>query len=196
MKIPRLAQVAAIPAALLVLIAGCASPNAATPAATGTAAAHNDADTTFAQMMVIHHEGAIEMAALTETKAETPEVRDLATRINAAQGPEIDRMRGWLKEWGEPTPEDADMGGMGHDGMDMGGLDQEAATDELDQLDGTAFDRRFLTLMIQHHQGALTMAEQQVANGSNGDAIALAKTIISAQQKEIAEMESLLDDLP
>jgi uncharacterized protein (DUF305 family) len=50
--------------------------------------------------------------------------------------------------------------------------------------------------MIQHHQGALTMAEQQVANGSNGDAIALAKTIISAQQKEIAEMESLLDDLP
>ena len=196
MKIPRLAQVAAIPAALLVLIAGCASPNAATPAATGTAAAHNDADTTFAQMMVIHHEGAIEMAALTETKAETPEVRDLATRINAAQGPEIDLMRGWLKEWGEPTPEDADMGGMGHDGMDMGGLDQEAATDELDQLDGTAFDRRFLTLMIQHHQGALTMAEQQVANGSNGDAIALAKTIISAQQKEIAEMESLLDDLP
>jgi uncharacterized protein (DUF305 family) len=196
MKIPRLAQVAAIPAALLVLIAGCASLNAATPAAPGTAAAHNDADTTFAQMMVIHHEGAIEMAALAETEAETPEVRDLATRIKAAQGPEIDRMRGWLKEWGEPAPEDADMGGMGHDGMDMGGLDQEAAMDELDQLDGTALDRRFLTLMIQHHQGALTMAEQQVANGSNGDAIALAKTIISAQQKEIAEMESLLDQLP
>jgi len=195
MTITRLAPIVAIPAALLVLMGGCASPNAAAPPASGTAAAHNDADTTFAQMMVIHHEGAIEMAALAETRTDSTEVRDLAARIKAAQGPEIDRMRGWLEQWGEPAPEDADMGGMGHDGMDMGGLDQQAAMDELDTLDGAAFDRRFLTLMIQHHQGALIMAEQEVAEGSNEPAIALAKDIILAQQKEIAEMEGLLQQL-
>jgi len=195
MTITRLAPIVAIPAALLVLMGGCASPNAAAPPASGTAAAHNDADTTFAQMMVIHHEGAIEMAALAETRTDSTEVRDLAARIKAAQGPEIDRMRGWLEQWGEPAPEDADMGGMGHDGMDMGGLDQQAVMDELDTLDGAAFDRRFLTLMIQHHQGALIMAEQEVAEGSNEPAIALAKDIILAQQKEIAEMEGLLQQL-
>lgn len=200
MSINRVARLVAVPAALSVLLLGCAQPNAGSPTPTGesqatAAAAHNDADTTFAQMMIIHHQGAIEMAALAETQAETAEVRELAGRIKAAQGPEIDQMRTWLEEWGEPAPEDADMGGMGHDGMDMGGLDQQAAMDELNQLDGTAFDKRFLTLMIQHHQGALTMAEQQVTQGSNGDAVTLAKAIIAAQQKEIAEMQDLLDQL-
>lgn len=200
MSIARLAGLTAVPAALVAVLVGCASPTAGTataaPGSTAVAAAHNDADTTFAQMMVIHHEGAVEMAALAETKAQTAEVRDLAARIEAAQGPEIDEMRLWLEEWGEPAPEDADMGGMGHDGMDMGGLDHPAAMGELNQLDGTAFDTRFLTLMIQHHQGALVMAEQELADGSNPDAIALATTIIAAQQKEIAEMEDLLDQLP
>ena len=87
------------------------------------------------------------------------------------------------------------MTGMGHDGMDMGGLDQQAAMDELELMDGTAFDRRFLTLMIQHHQGALIMAEEEIAQGSNEAAIALANVIISAQQKEITEMEGLLEQL-
>ena len=81
-------------------------------------------------MMVIHHGGAIEMAALAESNATTAEVRSLATRIRDAQGPEIDQMRGWLQAWGEAAPEDADMGGMGHGGMDMGGMDQQQAMAE------------------------------------------------------------------
>ena len=83
------------------------------------------------------------------------------------------------------------MAGMGHDGMEMGGLDQQAAMDELIKLDGEAFDKAFLTVMIEHHQGALTMANQEIVKGENPDAVALATTIIAAQQKEIAEMQDL-----
>ncbi|MGV8910900.1 MAG: DUF305 domain-containing protein [Propionicimonas sp.] len=201
MNITRLALITVVPTALLALLTACAPPVAsptgttATPSVTrtseGTAAVHNEADTTFAQMMVIHHEGAIEMAGLAEKEGSSSAVRSLAGRIRAAQGPEIDQMRGWLTAWGEPAPEDSGMAGMGHEGMDMGGLDQQAAMDQLMKLNGEAFDKAFLTLMIQHHQGALTMATQEVDGGENADAIALATTIIAAQQKEIAEMQAL-----
>ena len=202
MNSTRLALITVVPAALLAMLAGCASPVAATTGTTtapsvtqqsseSAAGPHNQADTTFAQMMVIHHEGAIEMATLAEKNGSSGEIRSLAGRIRAAQGPEIAQMRGWLQKWGEPAPEDSDMAGMGHEGMDMGGLDQQAAMDELTKLAGEEFDKTFLTLMIQHHQGALTMANQEVADGENTEAIALAKLIISAQQKEIAEMQAL-----
>lgn len=203
MKLIRVAQIAAIAVASATLLVACGSP-ASTPATSATTASgggttavaqHNAADTTFAQMMVVHHEGAVEMAELAEETAESSEVRSLASRIKGAQGPEIDQMRGWLEEWGEPAPEDSDMGGMGHGGMDMGGLDQQAAMDELTKLTGSDFDQRFLTLMIQHHEGAISMAEQQIADGENEAAIGLAEAIISAQQKEIAEMQGLLEGL-
>lgn len=194
MKTSRLASLAAVATAFFIGLAGCAGTAAPTPRAT-SATDHNQADTTFAQMMVVHHEGALEMAGLATTKADTAEVRDLAGRIEAAQGPEIEQMRGWLEQWDEPAPEDSDMGGMDHGGMDMGGLDQQAAMDELDTLDGAAFDRRFLELMIEHHKGALTMAQTEVANGRNEAATSLARTIITAQEKEIAEMEALLEQL-
>jgi len=202
MNSTRLALITALPTVLLVMFAACASPaaaptgTAAPPSTTRTGgtsvAAHNDADTTFAQMMVIHHEGAIEMAGLAETDASSSEVRELAGRIRAAQGPEIAQMRGWLQAWGEPAPEDSDMAGMDHGGMDMGGLDQRAAMDKLEKMRGQSFDETFLRLMIQHHQGALIMASEEVANGKNAEAVALAKAILSAQEREIAEMQAML----
>lgn len=203
MKLVRVAQVAAIVAASAILLVACGSP-AGAPATSATSASgggttavtqHNAADTKFAQMMTIHHEGAVEMAALAEKTAASSEVRSLAGRIRSAQGPEIDQMRGWLEQWREPAPEDSDMAGMGHGGMDMGGLDQQEAMDELKTLAGNDFDQRFLTLMIQHHEGAITMAEQQTADGENEAAIGLAVAIISAQEEEIAEMKGLLEGL-
>lgn len=201
----RIIATSIIPALLVAVVSACAPPSAGPSGGAGTpgvtqpgdspAARHNDADTTFAQMMVIHHEGAIEMAALAETEASSDDVRSLAGRIKAAQGPEIDQMRGWLTEWGEPAPEDSDMAGMDHGGMDMGGLDQQAAMDELRGLDGVEFDRRFLELMIAHHQGAITMANEEVAQGENDAAVALAKAIIAAQEKEIAGMQAMLEGL-
>ncbi|WP_225753552.1 DUF305 domain-containing protein [Actinotalea sp. Marseille-Q4924] len=154
-----------------------------------------EADTEFAQMMVVHHEGAIEMAGYAAEDATTEEVRALAERIEAAQQPEIELMTGWLQEWGQDMPDDADMSGMDHGGMDMDGMDQEGAMAELRDLSGADVDRRFLELMIDHHRGAVEMAETQRSSGENAEAVELAGRIIDDQQAEITEMERLLADL-
>lgn len=154
---------------------------------------HNDVDTMFAQMMIIHHEGAIEMADLALERADSAEVRDLAQRISAAQGPEIAEMTAWLEAWDEETTADEDMSG--HSGMDMGGMSQDEAMTELEGLTGSDFDRRFLELMIAHHEGAVAMAEDQLADGQNPQALDLARKIIDDQQAEIGEMEELLKSL-
>ncbi|WP_193312740.1 DUF305 domain-containing protein [Georgenia subflava] len=156
------------------------------------AQAHNDADTMFAQMMIVHHQGAIEMADLAVEKAENEDVRSLAEDISAAQGPEIEQMTSWLQAWGEDIEP---MGGMeGHGGMEMDGMSQGEAMAELEGLSGTDFDRRFLELMTAHHQGAVTMAEEELADGENPQALELAQTIIDDQQAEIAQMEQMLQD--
>ena len=158
-------------------------------------AAHNGADTEFAQMMIIHHQGAIEMAELAVEQATTEEVRALGQRIAAAQGPEIDLMSGWLDTWGEEQPDEAEMGGMGHEGMDMDGMDQTAVMAELGGLSGAEFDRRFLELMIEHHKGAIVMAESERGEGENAEATGLAQKIIDDQTAEITEMTNLLNSL-
>lgn len=184
--------------ALALTLAGCASSaEPGTPRVTITASApaattHNAADTEFAQMMIVHHEGAVEMADLVVTRAATEQVRTLGQRISAAQGPEIATMESWLAAWGEDLPDAAEHGAMDHAGMDMNGMDQGEAMAALDALDGEAFDRLFLELMIDHHRGAVEMSTIQVAEGENTGAIELARDIIAAQQSEIAEMEELL----
>lgn len=157
-------------------------------------AAHNDADTEFAQMMIVHHEGAVEMAELAIEKADSDEVRSLGERIAAAQQPEIDLMSGWLEAWGEEAPDDADMGAMDHGDMEMDGLDQEEVMAELGDLDGADFDQRFLELMVDHHQGAIDMAEELQDEGESTEARQLAEKIIGDQTEEIAEMQELLDN--
>lgn len=151
---------------------------------------HNDADTMFAQMMIVHHEGAIDMADLALTKADRDEVKALAERISAAQGPEIEQMSAWLETWGEPT----DAGGhAGHGGMDMNGMTQEEVMGQLEGLSGAEFDDAFLKAMIAHHEGAVEMSERQLVDGENPEALALAETIIADQKEEIAEMQGLLE---
>ena len=159
------------------------------------AADHNVADAEFAQMMIIHHEGAIEMAELIIEKASTEEVRALGERIAAAQGPEIELMSGWLDQWGEAQPDEVDMGGMGHEGMEMDGMDQDTVMAELSGLTGIKVDRRFLELMIEHHQGAIEMAETLRTEGLSPDATELAGKIIDDQMAEITEMTNLLRTL-
>ena len=156
---------------------------------------HNDADVTFVQGMLPHHEGALAMAQLADGRASDPRVIDLADRIEAAQGPEIETMTGWLEEWGEPLPEE-DMGGMDHGsgGMDMEGMSEEDMT-ALDSSSGAEFDRMFLDMMIPHHQGAVEMAETEIADGSDQDAVEMAREIVESQTAEIEEMQTLLAEL-
>ncbi len=169
--------------------ASSASPTADEPAAEEV---HNDADTEFAQMMIVHHEGAIEMAELAVERAGSEEVRALGERIAAAQGPEIETMTSWLEAWGEETPDGMEMGGMDHGDMQMDGMDQEMVMEQLSGLSGADFDRRFLELMIEHHRGAIEMSEQHHEAGENPEAIQLSAEIIDAQTLEITEMTNLL----
>ena len=170
------------------------SESASASASSEVAADHNDQDTTFAQMMIIHHEGAIEMSQLAIERAESPEVVAIAERIAEAQGPEIEEMTAWLSAWGEDLSPD-DHGGMDMGGMDMNGMSQEEMMTQLDGLTGAEFDQAFLEAMIAHHEGAIGMSEQQLADGQNPDAVTLAEKIIDDQQAEITEMQEILTGL-
>jgi uncharacterized protein (DUF305 family) len=185
--------------ALAVALAACsgAEDPAGGDADAGTtaeSAEHNDADTQFAQMMIVHHEGAVEMAGLAAEKSSTPEIKDLAERISGAQQPEIDLMTGWLTSWGEDV-EAMNHGGMDMGGMDMDGMSQEEAMEMLGGLSGAELDEHFLHLMTAHHQGAIEMSQTEIQDGVNEDATALAQTIIDAQTKEINEMTELAGGL-
>ena len=205
-KTARLVRLAGGLMAGTVVLAGCSGGSDGTRAddgadrsagATSSASAttHNEADVAFVQGMLPHHEGALRMAQLADGRAYDPRVIDLADRIEAAQGPEIETMTGWLEEWGEPLP-DEDMGGMDHGsgGMDMEGMSEEDMT-ALDSSSGAEFDRMFLEMMIPHHQGAVEMAETEIAEGSDQDAVEMAREIVESQTAEIEEMQTLLTEL-
>jgi uncharacterized protein (DUF305 family) len=163
---------------------------AATTASAQPVAFFNDADVTFAQMMIPHHQQAVEMAQLAETRAGDAEVKELAAKIKAAQDPEIVMLQGWLAAWGKaemPTGE--------HAGHGMSGMMSEDDMNKLEAAKGAAFDKLFSELMISHHNGAIEMARTQQAQGVNPEAKALAKTIETAQQAEVAQMEKVLDRL-
>jgi uncharacterized protein (DUF305 family) len=164
-------------------------------AATGTSA-HNKADVTFAQSMILHHKQAIEMADMGE-KASNTDVKTLAEKIKSVQQPEIEKMSTWLSAWGEPMPSEA-AGGHGMPGMsdsEMPGMMTDKDMASLKNAKGAAFDTMFLEMMIEHHQGAVAMANTQQQQGQNADAKALAETIKTDQSAEIKQMESLLDKL-
>lgn len=155
--------------------------------ASNTSAKFNDTDVMFAQMMIPHHEQAVEMAQLAATRAGSSEVKALASKIEGAQGPEITTMKGWLKDWNAPS-DGSSMGGMDHSAHDMEGMMSDSEMSDLESKSGDAFDQAFLSMMIEHHSGALGMAKSEIADGENPEAIALAKTIESTQQAEIKQI--------
>jgi len=192
--------------ALVATLAACGSddsPSADTAATETTAAAEapsstpaasaalNDADVEFAQGMIAHHEQAVEMAeiALDPNRQAGAEVTDLATRIQAAQEPEIEQMTAWLTEAGESITMDMSEG---HDMSSMEGMMTAEQMDALAVATGTEFDTMWLEMMIAHHEGAISQSQTVKANGSSPDVLALADQIIAAQQGEIAEMQALL----
>jgi uncharacterized protein (DUF305 family) len=153
----------------------------------------DDADAEFATGMIPHHRQAIEMATLAADRAADPRVKDLAARIEDAQGPEIETLTGWLEDWS--VEEDAagmDQDSMGHG---EGGMMSEQGMHALMRATGAEFDRLFLEQMIAHHRGAVEMATVEAAEGQNPDAIAMAESIRDTQNSEIAEMQALLDEL-
>ncbi|MFK5583797.1 DUF305 domain-containing protein [Serinicoccus sp. LYQ131] len=198
-RITRTFSVPALALSTLFTVSACGGdatddPTSGSPAAEADTAAeeHNDADVQFASGMIPHHQQAVTMSDMALEQG-GPEVIDLAERIQAAQGPEIETMTGWLETWGEEVPEDIE--GMDHmdhmDHMDMEGMMTPEDMDALMNAEGTQFDTMWLEMMIEHHNGAITMSEDQMANGQNPEAIDLAESIAESQNAEIAEMEEL-----
>lgn len=181
---------AAVLAAALITLAACGGSDDG-----DTSAGHNDADVMFAQQMIPHHQQAVEMAELAESRAESQEVKDLAADIEAAQGPEIETMTGWLEEWDEDVPAEG-MSGMDHSDMssdEMTGMMSAEDMTSLENANGAEFDQMFLTMMIEHHEGAIEMAQSEQADGEFPDATALAEDIETAQAEEIQTMRALLE---
>ena len=150
----------------------------------------NEDDVMFAQMMIPHHEQAIEMSdiALDPTVGASEVVKSLATRIKGAQDPEINTMKGFLTSWKMSLTMDTSMD---HGDMMSGMLSAEEMTN-LSTVRGTEFDRVWITGMIAHHEGAIEMAADVLKDGKNAAVRTLANTITSGQDAEIIEMKELL----
>lgn len=145
----------------------------------------NMSDVMFAQMMIPHHEQAVEMAALAPGAGARPEVQELALEIAAAQGPEIEQMEAMLDRWGVGQM-------MDHSGHQMAGMVSDEDMDRLRAASGTEFDRLFLELMIAHHEGAIDMTEDPLANGEDPELQELLRAIVEAQTAEIEQMKQML----
>ena len=148
----------------------------------------NDADVMFAQLMIPHHEQAIEMSdiALDPNTGASAAVIALATQIKGAQDPEISQMKSLLTTWSKPM----EMGSMDHSSM-MDGMLSLEDMDSLGQLKGAEFDKAWAKGMIGHHEGAIKMANDVLAKGKNSEILALAQAVVSGQTAEIETLKPL-----
>ncbi|MEO3781904.1 DUF305 domain-containing protein [Actinocorallia sp. B10E7] len=160
-------------------------PNATVTAGPTAPPAPAEADVTFMRMMIVHHGQAVVMSDLAPTRASDTRVKSLASRIRAAQAGEITLMRDWLRR-------NKKLPATGHDHHSMPGMITPEELETLESSRSTAFDHLYLTLMIRHHEGALTMANTVLATGTDTDTLQLAKDVVATQQAEVNRMRALL----
>lgn len=194
MRFPRALTAAAV--ALALALTACSSDESSSG---GTG--FNEADVEFAGDMIQHHAQALSMVDLTMGRDLRPEVTGLAEEIRSAQAPEIETMVDWLEEWNRPVPEtsrdhanahDTEHGDDGGTDPDMPGMMSTEQMSALESASGEEFEDLWLSMMIEHHQGAITMAEDVLENGEHKGTAALAEDIIKGQQAEIDVMQGLL----
>ncbi|WP_377326142.1 DUF305 domain-containing protein [Pimelobacter simplex] len=156
----------------------------------------NQADVDFATAMIPHHAQALQMALLAQDRPLPPEVRTLVDQVQAAQTPEVETMTTWLTDWDQDIPATSmDHANAGHDMGDTGemeGMMSGSAMAELEDASDEAFPKLWMTMMIEHHEGAITMARTEQEDGRFPDAVALARAIVDGQAAEIATMKALL----
>ena len=187
----KLALTAVALAAAALLFGACGSHDMGsmdTGDSTPESADFNDADVIFAQTMIPHHQQAIEMSdiALDPNSGASAAIVALATQIKGAQDPEISQMKNLLTTWGKSM----EMGSMDHSSM-MGGMLSLEEIDTLGQLRGAEFDKAWAKGMIAHHEGAIAMANDVLANGKNREILALANAVVSGQSAEIKTLKPL-----
>ena len=159
-------------------------------------------DIAFMQGMIMHHSQAVEMTSLIPSHTTNADVRSLGARMKSAQSDEIDFMKRWLAARGQPTsmamPGMPEMDMSGAPMKPMPGMLSPAQMAALRKANGAEFDRLFLTGMIQHHQGALTMVKDLFAAPGAGQDAALfnfATDVDNAQTAEIRIMQGLLKEI-
>jgi uncharacterized protein (DUF305 family) len=156
---------------------------------TPAASAHNQADVTFAQNGIPHHEQAIPMSdAILAKQGIDPRVIQLATQFKADQGPELQQMHGWLSQWNQPTLSMTP-------GMAMPGMLPDQDITALQKAQGVDATKKFLTEMIECHEGTIAMAEDEIKDGQYPPAVALAHQISTREQQENTTMQGILDSL-
>ena len=170
-------------------LAGCADTAGNTSSdssSSSESAVFNDQDVMFAQMMLPHHEQAVEMSDMFIAKGDSvdSDVLALAETIKDEQGPEIDQLSHWLDDWGQDTSASMD--------HSMDGMMSESDMTALDDAEGAEASRLFLEQMTEHHKGAVDMAQQEVDGGENPDAVEMAKNIVESQTAQIDQMNALL----
>lgn len=164
------------------LLVGCSTGNHDDMPMPSASGAFSSTDLMFAEMMIPHHEQALEMSALALSNSTNPDVLELAEEIQSAQEPEIAQMRSWGAT------------GESHAGHQMDGMLSDAEVAALASATGAEFDRLFLEGMIKHHEGAIDMAQMVLAS-ENDEVRALGEQIVETQQAEIARMQELLGQL-
>lgn len=191
---PRPALALSALAASGLILAGCSSagdsgrteqPATSITADAGQNADFNEADVQFLNGMYPHHAQAIAMTDMVPGHTNDPDVTALSEQIAADQQPEMATMEQLLASWGEPAPvEDPD--------HEMTGMMTGDQMDRLAQLSGDAFDRMWLQMMIEHHQGAVAMSREVLGNGTNPPVSAMAQSIIDGQRAQIDRMQAML----
>lgn len=175
-------MLAALAAALAVGACGSNSSSSSSSSSSGTGAPGNGTDRAFVDMMVPHHQSAIAMAKIAQKRGQSQFVKTLAGNIIRTQGEEISTMKA---EDAKLAKAGVKMGGLGMDGSMMG---MNMNTGMLKMTSN--FDQEFFTMMIKHHQGAISMARMELDKGSDPKLRSLAQAIIKAQQKEISDMKA------
>jgi uncharacterized protein (DUF305 family) len=157
-------------------------------------AGYTEADVEFMQGMIAHHGQAIYMSRMATAHQADPRVQKLATKIDQSQVAEIRIMQEWLVRNGQSAPD-----GSSWRTMMMPGMLTTEQLDSLDAATGIAFDRAYLTLMIQHHEGALRMVKELLATpgaAQDVDVSVFANDVVSVQTAEIGAMRQMLSELP
>lgn len=199
----RLLTVSMLGLVTMLSVAGCGASaqtsgdSTSSTTVSSVASAHNNQDIEFAQMMIPHHEQAVVMSEMVPSRTSNQEVIALAAAIKAAQAPEIAQMQSWLSAWGAPasmstSADDGHGHGGGHGSGGGDGMMSSEQMTSLEKLSGAAFDKEWLEMMVEHHEGAVEMSRQELASGENPQAKALAQAIITSQQAEIEKMQQLL----
>ena len=194
----------AVALVLSLALTGCGSDGGAEAPPEQSATEHNDADVAFATDMIQHHAQALAMVDLTLGRDLDPDVQAVADAVRTAQVPEIELMTDWLTSWGEDVPATVrDHANAGHgdeehedpgstEDSDMPGM---MSADEMDALEDSGddeFQDLWLEMMIEHHEGAVEMAEVEQSEGRYEPAVDLAADIEQSQTAEIETMEGLL----